>query len=251
MDSRELDTYTTKLAEVELALSADPSNSELQILKREIEDLLQLTMQLQGGEPNSTAPAVSDNKKQEEKARTQPTVNSTPTSASSEKHEWRIGDECMARYKADSQFYPARVVAVHGGDAYQVTFVGYGDMQETRGEDMTGQKRKHDEDKGSAGQKEQTQQQQRNAGGAGSLGMKHGKIEKHKSSERSKSGGGGSAATGQQAWLKFAKGGHSKKLKAKAINSHSIFKSPDTVTGKVGVSNSGKGMTKARTLSKM
>ncbi|KAJ2724068.1 hypothetical protein GGI07_002189 [Coemansia sp. Benny D115] len=53
------------------------------------------------------------------------------------------------------------------------------------------------------------------------------------------------AASGQQAWLQFAHGKNKKRLKAKAINDQSIFKSPTAVQGRVGVVNSGRGMTKA------
>ncbi|KAJ1965861.1 hypothetical protein GGI12_000490 [Dipsacomyces acuminosporus] len=103
---------------------------------------------------------------------------------------------------------------------------------------------------GSGDQKEPIKQ---GLGGAdnGQVRMQKGRVEK---TRKAKSAGGkasSSAAAGQQAWLKFAKGGSSKKLKAKAINQRSIFKSPDTVTGKVGVANSGKGMTKTQALKRV
>ncbi|KAJ1668026.1 hypothetical protein IW140_002459 [Coemansia sp. RSA 1813] len=147
MDASEIETYVTKLGEVELALSADPTNTELAQLKQEIEDLLAL-----GGQLYET-----------------PTSNASAAPLASEKD---------------------------------------------RGPKNT-----------SAG------------------AVQKGKVDKQRSKKNKKrTSADASASSSQQAWLKFAKG--SKKLKAKAINSQSIFKSPDTVLGKVGVSNSGRGMTK-------
>ncbi|KAJ2547284.1 hypothetical protein EV175_005285 [Coemansia sp. RSA 1933] len=154
MDASEVEMYITKLGEVELALSADPGNTELVQLKQEIEDLLALGSQL--CEPSAA------------------NASAAPPASSS------------------------------GGD---------------RGPKNTG---------------------------AGAV--QKGKVDKQRSRKPKKSTSADAAASsGQQAWLKFAKG--SKKLKAKAINSQSIFKSPDTVLGKVGVANSGKGMTKTSSVS--
>ncbi|KAJ1734020.1 hypothetical protein H4S06_003667 [Coemansia sp. BCRC 34490] len=165
MDASEIEIYTTKLGEVELALSADPTNTELAQLKQEIEDLLALGNQLY--EP----PATPDRA---------PAAPSAPAQAQS-----------------------------------------------------------GNPDKEDAGRP-------RNAKGAG--GVQRGKVDKQQHHRKKNNGKRVSpdalASSSQQAWLKFAKGSSSKKLKAKAINSQSIFRSPDTVSGRVGVSNSGKGMTK-------
>ncbi|KAJ2390633.1 hypothetical protein GGI23_005582 [Coemansia sp. RSA 2559] len=155
MDASEIETYITKLGEVELALSADPGNTELAQLKKEIEDLLALSGQLYET-PASNASAA-------------PPAAAAASSPSSERD---------------------------------------------RGPKNTG---------------------------AGAV--QKGKVDKQRSKKNKKrTSADVLASSNQQAWLKFAKG--SKKLKAKAINSQSIFKSPDTVLGKVGVSSSGKGMTK-------
>ncbi|KAJ1798817.1 hypothetical protein LPJ59_002255 [Coemansia sp. RSA 2399] len=161
MDASEIETYITKLGEVELALSADPGNTELAQLKKEIEDLLALGGQLYET-PASNASAAPP--------------AAAAASASSERD---------------------------------------------RGPKNTG---------------------------AGAV--QKGKVDKQRSKKNKKRASADAlASSGQQAWLKFAKG--SKKLKAKAINNQSIFKSPDTVLGKVGVSSSGKGMTKAPSTSSL
>ncbi|KAJ1731104.1 hypothetical protein LPJ61_002697 [Coemansia biformis] len=207
MDAAEIEVYKQKLGEVELALSADPNNSELQQLKGEIEDLLSLSAQLQ---PEAPQRIESDRKQQPAGARC--------ASSTDEGRGWQIGDTCEARYK-DGKYYPARVVAVRAHGVYQVTFVGYSDIQEVAGSEMRAAAGGGKRARGAKG-----------VAGSGKVGKQH------KGKTR-----GGVAASGQQSWLKFAK--ESKKLRAKAINDKSIFKSPDTADGKVGVVNSGKGMT--------
>ncbi|KAJ2345331.1 hypothetical protein IWW50_004528 [Coemansia erecta] len=202
MDAAEIDVYQQKLSEVELALSADPSNTELQQLKTEIESLLSLSAQLHPAAPRASSkgkPRAPDGPPQ------------------TDAHKWQIGDTCEARF-SDEQYYPARVVSVLPDGIYKLTFVGYGDMQDTRASDM----------------------RIVHAPAATQPKKVAKKAEKRKKHD--------SAQSGQQAWLKFAKG---KKLKAKPINDRSIFKSPETTTGKVGVANSGRGVTKNRRPTKL
>ncbi|KAJ1956530.1 hypothetical protein EC988_001300 [Linderina pennispora] len=206
MDSSELELYKTQLSEVELALSADPDNTELQALKADLQELLSL----------STATSTP---------KPQPTKSKSLGG-------WSIGMECLAKY-SDGQFYPARIVG-YGDIGLKVTFVGYGDTQDTDVDDL---KSINDAEKPEASKVEKVDRVEK-----GKIEKKHGKKKQKKPDVM---------AQGQQAWLKFATGGHSKKLKAKAINSKSIFKSPTTITGKVGVSNSGKGMTKNPSMTKL
>ncbi|KAJ1880360.1 hypothetical protein LPJ57_002294 [Coemansia sp. RSA 486] len=146
--------------------------------------------------------------------------------------DWRIGDQCEAKYAADGNFYAARVVAVRGGNVFQVAFVGYGDMQETKAQDM-----RATETQGTT--RVQAAETSKNKSD-GSKVQQGGRVDKNKAAKNKKNGSSTTAAAAQQAWLAFAKGNGSsssggKKLKAKAINDKSIFKSPDTVSGKVGV----------------
>ncbi|KAJ2873766.1 hypothetical protein GGH93_002945, partial [Coemansia aciculifera] len=146
--------------------------------------------------------------------------------------EWQIGDECEAKYSGDGKFYGARVMSTESTSSgvYQVSFIGYekGSLQTTRASDMREKSRKT----GNSSNRP-----------AAVAVTKDGKIVKKRQGGKDREGGS-AVASSQQAWLKFAKGGGAKKLKAKAINDQSIFKSPDTVSGKVGVTNSGKGMAK-------
>ncbi|KAJ2783131.1 hypothetical protein H4R18_001879 [Coemansia javaensis] len=213
MDAAEIGAYRQKLGEVELALSADPDNAELRQLRSEIEDLLALSAQLVQAEP---APA-------------RPARDSAPASSAREQRQWQIGEACEARY-TDGRYYPARVVAVRPGGAYQVAFVGYGDMQDTRAAEMRPAGRTAD---GRVAKPDRPDKP-----------SKPGKPGKPGKPDKPTKPAQPGAASSQQAWLKFAHGGAKKgRLKAKAINTRSIFKSPETATGRVGVSNSGRGMT--------
>ncbi|KAJ2056302.1 hypothetical protein GGI08_003895, partial [Coemansia sp. S2] len=128
MDAGEIELYVTKLAEVELALSADPDNSELQTLKSEIEDLLLLSSQLH--EPNTSSTVESADTKRPQQ----------------QQKEWQIGDECEAKYSGDGKFYVARVTSAESASSgvYQVSFIGYekGSLQTTRALDMREKSRK-------------------------------------------------------------------------------------------------------------
>ncbi|KAJ2031377.1 hypothetical protein IWW57_000743 [Coemansia sp. S610] len=218
MDAGEIELYITKLAEVELALSADPDSSDLQALKREIEELLLLSGQLHESNAASTAESAGH------KGANRP---------QQQQKEWQVGDECEAKYSGDGKFYVARVMSTESASSgvYQVSFVGYekGSLQTTRAQDMREKSRKTGYSS--------------NRPAAAVATTKDGKVAKKRQGGKNREGGSAEASS-QQAWLKFAKGTGSKKLKAKAINDQSIFKSPDTVGGKVGVTNSGKGMAK-------
>ncbi|KAJ2000544.1 hypothetical protein GGI04_003561 [Coemansia thaxteri] len=218
MDASEIEIYVTKLAEVELALSADPGNTELQTLKSEIEDLLLLSSQLLDPATPSTADA-KDVKAVKPKE---------------QQRMWQLGDECQAMYAGDGKYYDAKVVSIENpsGGIYQVSFAGYekSSIQTTRAADMREKSKK-------PGNYDRARAE---APGRPSAGVKGGKVAKKRHGGRDEAAA--QVASSQQAWLKFAKGG--KRLKAKAINDQSIFKSPDTVSGKVGVTNSGKGMAK-------
>ncbi|KAJ2783058.1 hypothetical protein GGI15_002712 [Coemansia interrupta] len=245
MDASEVEIYATKLVEVELALATDPQNPELLTLKQEIEDLLALTSQLQSPTQNKQSEPEPEPEPLETPLR-EPHPRDTHAAAAAAK-VWRIGDQCEAKYMADGKYYPARVIAVRGDNTYQVAFVGYGDMQESQAYDMRVPPASQDIIAKKSAAKNAPKDAAATAATTKTDSVIKGKVEKPKS----KKSAGGSAASGQQAWLKFAKGSGSKKLKAKPINDRSIFKSPDAVTGRIGVANSGRGMTKNPGSSKM
>ncbi|PWY96888.1 hypothetical protein BCV70DRAFT_203355 [Testicularia cyperi] len=157
--SEELELYNLQLAQVTQALASDPNNAELQTLKHELENLIQLTQSLAGADStstpvptSSTPPFAQTAVASSSQARvasasgstsgpstptiaTATTTGTTTATAKGRKHGHapiRAGDEVQARYSADGKMYPARVVAVSGDPAnpvYTVVYKGYGNTE--------------------------------------------------------------------------------------------------------------------------
>jgi survival-of-motor-neuron-related-splicing factor 30 len=185
--------------------------------------------------------------------------------------QFQVGAKVLARYAADGQWYEARVERVpqFAGDKYAIAFVGYGDQAEVGSDEIrppsatgatagaavgtTGKKHKRDEVDDntptitdSSGKKipipkslqilpTDTEEEKRS---------KRRKIHAIKAQhrtrnleeERNKS---------QSSWQSFL---HTSSKSTKApLQKQSIFRSPDTVEGKVGVTRSGAGLTKQST----
>jgi len=97
MDASELESYKEQVATIETALQADPNNTELQILKTELLDLISLTESLQQQQqqqeetasplPSSAAAAgatlVTSSPSASSSVRTSPSVTSSPSHSSS------------------------------------------------------------------------------------------------------------------------------------------------------------------------
>ena len=116
MNKADLETYQVQLQQVEGALSGDPDNEGLKDLHRELKELISLTEQAlaQQGAATSSSAAGSSSKKQN--------AHSTPGP------QWKAGDECLAKYSSDGQWYPARIASVGGSvenRVYTIVFKGY------------------------------------------------------------------------------------------------------------------------------
>ncbi|SPO32748.1 related to splicing factor SPF30 [Ustilago trichophora] len=160
MDESEVELYKLQLSQVENALEGDPDNAELQELKKELENLIQLTKSLvhsgAGGSSSSTAPApapesLSDPEQSKSKGGSDVTASPQPLPPGSQafvslqsgssakgasnarvRGTFSTGQEVLARYSADNRFYPARIVAVAGDPAnptFTVVYKGYGNTE--------------------------------------------------------------------------------------------------------------------------
>lgn len=107
--------HQVQLQQVEAALANDPDNDGLKDLHKELKELITLTelaLAQQGAATSSSAAGSS--KKQ----------NAQSTSAP----QWKAGDECLAKYSSDGQWYPARIASVGGSvenRVYTIVFKGY------------------------------------------------------------------------------------------------------------------------------
>ncbi|KAI5124597.1 hypothetical protein M0805_004209 [Coniferiporia weirii] len=239
MDENELETYQVQLSHVELALSADPNNSELKDLASELKELIELT---KGSLEQSRAAAAVPKPEQAKKA----SQGGGGTSGAAAK-TWAAGNECLAKYSSDGNWYPARITSVGGAEdnrVFSIVFKGYnttellkaGDIKslppsyQSSGAnaygnaDANGSSRKH---KLSAEEeKERERKKKKNE--------RKVEVRAAKAEEQGKR---------QSTWQKFAKKSDKKKIHIAGVAGTSIFKTPDNPLGKVGVTGSGKGMT--------
>jgi len=113
MNKEDLETYQVQLQQVEAALSNDPDNDGLKDLHKELKELISLTEQALA-QQGAASSAASSSKKQ----------NAQSTSAP----QWKAGDECLAKYSSDGQWYPARIASVGGSvenRVYTIVFKTY------------------------------------------------------------------------------------------------------------------------------
>ncbi|KEP53670.1 survival of motor neuron-related-splicing factor-like protein [Rhizoctonia solani 123E] len=229
MDRKELETYQVQLSQVELALASDPDNEELTSLRSELKELISLTeAALVEDDPapvaSGSAPSApaSNNRKQP-----------VPAGAS-----FQAGDECLAKYSSDGQWYPARITSVGGSDerrVFSIVFKGYNSTELVdasslkrmppggyRGHNATMSKRKLDPEE----EIERERKKKKNE--------KKLEVRAQKAKEQNNK---------QAAWQKFAKKSEKKGVAIAGVQGNSIFRTPDNPHGRVGVTGSGKGMT--------
>lgn len=230
----ELQNYKLQLQQVEAALLSDPDNKELQKLKVDLEEVIELTLDLkQKAEEAANQPEYTEftNHEEDEVTRSLLAVEQF-VAKNKNKRMWRIGDICMAKWSDNNQYYEARIDSINPDGQVNVTFEAY----KNRGvstlaelKEFTGQKRVLTEaeklkrakmnNKEYLKKKKQKKQQ------------RFKELEEERESEKQK-------------WLAFTnKASKSKKV---GIKSKSIFASPDSVNGRVGIGTcgiSGKPMT--------
>ncbi|KAJ0182560.1 hypothetical protein K1T71_001929 [Dendrolimus kikuchii] len=155
----------------------------------------------------------------------------TEEGESTEKYcsKWHIGEKCLAKWRADGQFYEALIEDV-SEDNLKVKFDGYttlevvaiNDVKSLNGgikRTLSGDESKHGKGYNREYLKKKKQKKQ----------QRYKQIEEERESEKNK-------------WLSF----HSKAAKKPGVRTKSIFASPDNLTGRVGIGTcgiSGKPMT--------
>ncbi|SNX87645.1 uncharacterized protein MEPE_06355 [Melanopsichium pennsylvanicum] len=146
MDESELDIYKLQLSQVTTALQSDPDNVDLQSLKGELDNLINLTKSLLAQSsasksdkidtPASIIVEASDSSLEHKTGLndpSQPLALAHPSQETkTEEARFTAGQEVLARYSADGKFYPARIVTVTGDPenlTYTVVYKGYGNTE--------------------------------------------------------------------------------------------------------------------------
>ncbi|KAF9270281.1 hypothetical protein L218DRAFT_992918 [Marasmius fiardii PR-910] len=222
MDQTDLETYKVQLSQVDAALAAEPDNTELQSLRKELNELIGLTEAALAQAASSSSKAESSRK----------SATSTPT------HAWSAGSECLAKYSGDGAWYPARITFV-GGSAdnrvYSVVFKGYNTTEQVRPGDLKPIPPNYNTSVSSSsskrklGKEEEEERERKKKKNEKKLEVRANKAKEQMAKQAS--------------WQKFAKKSEKKGVHIAGVAGTSIFKTPDNPLGKVGVTGSGKGMT--------
>jgi len=242
--------FAEQLASVEFALRADPTNAELQDAKKSLDDVLKELYDIQ-----------ELRKKIEKKEKPS---SSTSTSAAPEKVKAvqdaaaskgvYVGMLCEAIYSGDGQWYNARVTDINS-DGIVVAFDGYGNVEtidpkkdaiRARQEKapLAGKKRKEPETSSSVALEHIPKSLQILPTDSEKVRlMKKKRIKQLKSKTRFQQLEEDTTKK-KSSWQDFLTSANKKqKVTSTIAPKESIFRSPDTVDGRVGVVGSGKGMT--------
>ncbi|KAF8626528.1 hypothetical protein AX15_004833 [Amanita polypyramis BW_CC] len=229
MDKTDLEAYQVQLSQVELALSADPDNAELASLQSELKELIELA-QAAVAQAEAASSTKSDSSRK---------ASATPT------HAWSAGDECLAKYSSDGQWYPARITSLGGSTenrVYSIVFKGYNTTELVKASDLKPLPPNYVAIMPSSSTKRKltkVEEEERE--------RKKKKTEKKLEARAAKAK---EQQVKQATWQKFAKKSEKKGVHIAGVAGTSIFRTPDNPLGKVGVTGSGKGMTEVASRTK-
>jgi survival-of-motor-neuron-related-splicing factor 30 len=209
-EQADLETYQVQLEQVETALQQDPDNSELSSLRSELQELISLTQQA-----IDTAAAASSSKAK---------VAVAPVAAS---RTWSSGDECLAKYSVDGQWYPARIISIGGSAekrAYSVVFKGYNSSELVDGASIKPLPSNFGSSSYTAGAKRKlTKAEEEDREKKKKKNEKKLEVRAQKAKEQNSK---------QATWQKFAKKSEKKGVHIAGTSGTSIFKTPDNPMGK-------------------
>lgn len=229
MDKADLETYQAQLSQVEMALSADPENAELASLRSELKELIQLA---------ETAIAQAEAASSSKADVSRRSATSTPG------HTWSAGEECLARYSKDGNWYPARITSLGGSTenrAYSIVFKAYNTTELVKTVDLKPLPPNYATTVQSSNKRKLTKAEEEERERKKKKNEKKLEVRAAKAKEQMQK---------QASWQKFAKKSEKKGVHIAGISGTSIFKTPDNPLGKVGVTGSGRGMTEVASKTK-
>jgi len=227
----DLQNYKLQLQQVEAALLTDPDNSELLKLKKDLEEVIELTCDLiktqlseQGKssyvEPSSSKGATSYYDEIEA------ALIEAEKFVSAAK-VWKVGDKCLAKWTDDGQYYDATIEDISESGEVSIIFDTYQNRSSTQLKDLRERSNRTEvfpsNKRHRPNQKEYLKKR------------KQKKMQRFKELEEERE-------VDKNRWLNFTTKNHKKPgMKVK-----SIFASPESVAGRVGIGTcgvAGKGMT--------
>jgi survival-of-motor-neuron-related-splicing factor 30 len=245
-----LGQYFEQLQTVEDVLKEDPRNEEYMQIKKDLDEVITLTKDLlklkteekrasssssSASSPKPSSPAIAPN-----------------LSFSSSPSFFAVGTICEAKYSADNSWYKARIDDILEGGKYNVTYVDYGNREVVSIADIRPLRDVTKQNKNAPLKRPNVPdaikeipkslqilptdtEEERAAKKKRVHAIKSGNRLKTLEEERNHV---------KSNWLKFqAKPKRNVPMTLTSKKKGSIFASPDSITGKVGVTNSGKAMT--------
>ncbi|GIX68412.1 survival of motor neuron-related-splicing factor 30 [Caerostris darwini] len=206
----DLQSYEVQLQQVEAALTNEPDNEELIALKKNLEEVIQLTTQLIDNNTEKNSGSFAEG-----------------SSKDSGSGSWKAGERCLAPWSEDGQFYEAVIDDITEDGQCTVTFSAYGNTDTCDVEQLRIVDKNHKEHAdGATKSKKLIIQAQKDykKKKAQKKAQRMKLLEEEREKEKSKWHNFNSKA--------FNKKGHVKK---------SIFASPDNINGRVGIGTCGIG----------
>ncbi|XP_068184168.1 survival of motor neuron-related-splicing factor 30 [Antennarius striatus] len=210
--TKQLSSYKAQLQQVDVALSTDPDNEDLRKLQKDLQEVIDLTKDLLSSQPSDGSSSTNG-------------LDKVP-----QKVHWKVGDRCMAVWNHDGQVYEAEIEEIdrENGTA-AITFSEYGNAEVIPLQNLKAvEEGKHRDDDGSGkpkSRKEQiAEQREYKKKKAQKKVQRMKELEQEREEQKSK-------------WQQFNNKAYSKNKKGQV--KRSIFASPESVNGKVGVGTCG------------
>ncbi|KAM9366006.1 survival of motor neuron-related-splicing factor 30 [Pholidichthys leucotaenia] len=209
---KQLSSYKAQLQQVEVALSTDPENEDLLKLQKDLQEVIDLTKDLLASQPTDAA------------------SNTSGSAAVPQKSGWKVGDRCMAVWSQDGQMYEAEIEEIdRDNSTAAVTFTGYGNAEVIPLPNLKAveEGKRSDEDgtlKPKSRKEQIAEQREYKKKKAQKKVQRMKELEQEREEQKSK-------------WQQFNNKAYSKNKKGQV--KRSIFASPESVNGKVGVGTCG------------
>ena len=215
MDKTDLEAYQLQLSQVELTISSDPDNADLASLRDELKSLIELA---QSAIAQSDALAASSSKEPSRKH-------------AHAAHRWSAGDDCLARYSTDGQWYPARITSVGGASdnpVFSIVFKGYNTTELIKSAEIKSLPTNYKDPAslnggGPSGKRKLSKVEEEEKERKKKKNEKKLEVRAQKAKEQ---------MIKQQSWQKFAKKSEKKGVHIAGVAGTSIFKTPDNPLGK-------------------
>jgi len=258
MDAKELEQYDYQLTQVQIALRKDPTSTELLNLQTELQSLIDITREyltstgqtVSTSKPSQISSTNSHDSGANISGGTQSGVSKNKNKRARDdegnfmedkKSTLTAGSECLARANHNSKFLPARITSVGGTPEipiYSVVFKALPTSSSSSTSSASLLTASDIKPLSSSARREMKiaeEQAERE--------KKRAKTQKKIENRAAKNE---EQVQKQSAWQSFANKAVKKGVEIPGIRGDSIFKSPDSVAGKVGVVGSGKGMTETK-----